>query len=189
MGAMSSREVEMVGEHHQKKPRVCHLPRVSATVPGESWTRNTAVKAVLLLNGSIPDMYVAALIYHRIKFERGKSTPVNWSGLNRLASARMNLDPNPAAASMTNRSPCIGAIHTVNGRRCSENRIKEDVNLREQDFIKSTLLANKNKLIHERVLYNNYVFAVGVPCSAICDFLRREDELMTELTNHKQSTS
>jgi hypothetical protein len=25
--------------------------------------------------------------------------------------------------------------------------------------------------------------------SAICDFLRREDELMTELMNHKRSTS
>jgi hypothetical protein len=25
--------------------------------------------------------------------------------------------------------------------------------------------------------------------SAICDFLRREDELMTELMNHKQSTT
>jgi hypothetical protein len=31
------------------------------------------------------------------------------------------------------------------------------------------------------------LFAVG--CSAICDFLRREDELMTELMNHKRSTS
>jgi hypothetical protein len=28
-----------------------------------------------------------------------------------------------------------------------------------------------------------------VPTSAICDFLRREDELMTELMNHKRSTS
>jgi hypothetical protein len=27
------------------------------------------------------------------------------------------------------------------------------------------------------------------PSSAICDFLRREDELMTELMNHKRSTS
>jgi hypothetical protein len=28
-----------------------------------------------------------------------------------------------------------------------------------------------------------------VTCAAICDFLRREDELMTELMNHKRSTS
>jgi uncharacterized membrane protein YbaN (DUF454 family) len=30
---------------------------------------------------------------------------------------------------------------------------------------------------------------VQILTSAICDFLRREDEVMTELMNHKRSTS
>jgi hypothetical protein len=32
------------------------------------------------------------------------------------------------------------------------------------------------------------IFLIGAK-AAICDFLRREDELMTELMNHKRSTS
>jgi hypothetical protein len=45
-------------------------------------------------------------------------------------------------------------------------------------------------------LYDKYRFepyketsAPLMGVSAICDFLRREDELMTELMNHKRSTS
>jgi glutathione peroxidase-family protein len=114
------------------------------------------------------------------------------------AVAAIGLSVVVAAASPCTASSSIGRLDTLDGH-FRENERGTYLGVCQQfcrqilssDFVSrfcpqnfsSTFIEPSAKATRARVLGTNQ------RSRAICDFLRREDELMTELMNHKRSTS